>query len=295
MSSNNTRVKSLDEAEFMRGKLHGDSSAARKYADLVLASYSPWKLFKYELVTSLLGHIPGAVGLVLRKIAYRSLFNKIGRNVVFGRSVTIRCPENIVIGDNVIIDNYCLLDGRGAGEEKLVIGDNVVLNRGCIVQSKSGFLHIGDYSTIGAGSAVVSQGGVKIGRWVGIAGGCEVSGGLFEHCEPADDSSPPFVRYSKGPVTIGDNSILAYGAIVVDNVTVGNNCMIGAGCLVINDLPDNSIASSRPAVVLAKKPATQEEIKNEAKNSGTGPIGGGAGYCGHAGSTLLAKAATTDR
>lgn len=256
MSSDKTEVTSLDESQFMRGKLHGNTSAARKYAELVLTSYSPWKLFKYELLTGLFGYIPGAAGLVLRKTFYRSLFNKIGRNVVFGRSVTIRCPENIVIGDNVIIDDYCLLDGRGAVEEKLVIGDNVVLNRGCMVQSKSGFLHIGDYATIGAGSAVVAQGGVKIGRWVGIAGGCEVSGGLFEHCEAADDSSPPFVRYSKGPVTIGDNSILAYGAIVVDNVTVGKNCMIGAGCLVINDLPDNSVTSSRPAVVLAKKPLT---------------------------------------
>lgn len=254
MSSNQTDVKSLEEAQFMRSKLHGNSSAAKKYAELVLASYSPWKLFKYELLTSLFGYIPGAVGLVIRKTVYQLLFNKIGRNVVFGRSVTIRCPENIVIGDNVIIDDYCVLDGRGAGDDKLIIGDNVVLNRGCVVQSKSGFLHIGDYSTIGAGSAIIAQGGVKIGRWVGVAGGCEVSGGLFEHREPADDRSPPFVRYSKGPVTIGDNSILAYGAIIVDNVTVGKNCMVGAGCLLISDLPDHSVASSRPAVVLAKKP-----------------------------------------
>ncbi len=261
MSSNKTDVKSLDEAQFMRSKLHGDSSSARKYADLVLASYSPWKLFKYELVTGLFGYIPGAVGLVLRKMIYRSLFNNIGRNVVFGRSVTIRCPENIVIGDNVIIDDYCVLDGRGAGEGKLIVGDNVVLNRACVVQSKSGFLHIGDYSTVGAGSVVVSQGGVKIGRWVGIAGGCEISGGLFEHCAAANASSPPFVRYSKGPVTVGDNSILAYGAIVIDNVTVGKNCMIGAGCLVMNDLPDHSVASSRPAVVLAKKPVTESKIE----------------------------------
>jgi len=253
MAENNSEIQELDESQFMRGQLHGKQSALKKYSSLVIGNASFLSLLKYELIVLLFGFIPGALGLVLRKLFYPKLFSKIGKGVVFGRNVTIRCAENIAIGDNVVIDDDVVLDGRGAEQHGLVIGNNVVLNRGCVVQSKFGPLSIGDYSAIGAGSAIVAQGGVEIGRWVGIAGGCEVSGGLFELVEQEDDTTPPFRRYTKGPVSIGDNTTLAYGAIVVDGVSVGKNCMIGPGCVVMSNMKDETVASLRPAVVLPRR------------------------------------------
>ena len=259
MSKTNENITILDESAFMRGKLHGEQSNLEKYANLVLANYSLIKLIKYELIVLLVGSLPGALGLVLRKALYKKLFKKVGRNVVFGRNVTIRHGDRIEIGDNVVVDDNCVLDGRGALDQTFTIGNNVVLNRGCIVQSKWGSMEIGDYTAIGAGSAIVAQGGVRIGRWVGIAGACEVSGGLFEHSEQKDENSPPFTRYTKGPVTIDDNTTLGYGAIVVDGVNIGKNCMVGPGCLVISDMPDESIISSRPGVMVRRKKTEPSE------------------------------------
>jgi len=243
----------LDEASFMRGKLHGKESNLQKYANLVIGHYSFGALLKYELIIFFLGGLNGSVGLVLRKMLFPRLFLSVGKGVVFGRNVTIRCGKNIVIGDNVVIDDYSVLDGRGCSDTKITIGDNVVLNRGCVIQSKLGSISLGEYSTVGAGSVVVSQGeGVTIGRWVGIAGGCEISGGLFKHQPASSPEVPPFVRYTRGPVTLGDNTILAYGAIVIDGVTIGKNCMVGPGCVVISDLPDDAVISNRPGVVLKR-------------------------------------------
>jgi len=202
MNQQKESIAVLDEAAFMRGKLHGKQSNLQKYANLVTGSESLFALFKYELITAVFSGLPGALGLVLRKRFYRKLFGSIGNNVVFGKGINIRCGNNIIIGDNVVIDDYCVLDGRGAAEEKIIIGNNVVLNRGCTVQSKLGGLCIGDYSTIGAGSAIVAQGGVSIGKWVSIAGGCEVSGGLFKHRTTDNPDEAPFYRYTRGPVII---------------------------------------------------------------------------------------------
>lgn len=244
----------LDESHFMRGKLHGKESTLDKYCNLVLGYRSISALIKYELITLLFGYIPGALGLVLRKAVYPMLFDKIGRNVVFGRGMIIRCAKNISIGDDVVFDDYSVIDGRGADEDPIEIGNHVVINRGAFVHSKLGTIKIGDNSTIGAGTGLVAQGGsVRLGNWVSIAGGAEMSCGMFEHREVTEDNPYPFTRFTKGDITVGDNTVIAFGAIILDGVNVGKNCMVGAGCLVMDDLPDNAVISARPGIMLKKK------------------------------------------
>ena len=253
-------TKELNEGNFIRGKLFDkDKSTLGKYCGLVLGKKSIISLLHYELMTLLFGSLPGILGLVTRKYFYRTLFKKIGKNVIFGRNVTIRCPDNIEIGNNVVIDDNCYIDGRGASEGKLKIDDNVILARGCYVQSKVGPLHIGKYTNIGTGCNIVSHGGTYIGKWCGIAGGCEISGGLFRiNEEVKDDSNPPFLRYTKGPVKIGNYCIVAYGATVVDGVQIGDRCMIGPGALVVKDMLDKTSVSAYPAIVLKSKSPKKE-------------------------------------
>ena len=43
----------------------------------------------------------------------RSLLGACGRNVVFGQNVVLRHPHKIRIGDNVVIDDNCLIDAKG--------------------------------------------------------------------------------------------------------------------------------------------------------------------------------------
>ena len=110
-------MQKLDEQDYIRSKLFGSNvSVIRRYADLVVGpEASWWQLLRYEMITMLFGGLPGALGLALRKLFYPRLFRRCGRGVVFGRDLVIRNGHRIALGDNVIIDDACVIDGRGAG------------------------------------------------------------------------------------------------------------------------------------------------------------------------------------
>ena len=64
--------------------------------------------------------------------------------------------------------------------------------------------------------------------------------------------------------TIGDNSIIYAGAVIVGPVTIGKNCVIGANSVVTSDIPDNSIAVGAPAKVI-KTVSCHKKIKTVRK------------------------------
>ena len=67
--------------------------------------------------------------------------------------------------------------------------------------------------------------------------------------------------------TIGDNTVIGMGSIVLSGAVIGKNCIIGAGALVTGKmvLPDNSIACGNPAKVV--RCLTEEEIEANRKNA----------------------------
>lgn len=52
--------------------------------------------------------------------------------------------------------------------------------------------------------------------------------------------------------TIGDNSLIGIGSIILNHVRIGKNCLIGAGCLLTEgkEIPDNSLVVGSPGKVL---------------------------------------------
>ena len=61
--------------------------------------------------------------------------------------------------------------------------------------------------------------------------------------------------------TIGDNTLVGMGAIVLNGAKIGNNCIIGAGALVTGkmDAPDGSMILGSPAKVVRQ--LTEAEIE----------------------------------
>lgn len=61
--------------------------------------------------------------------------------------------------------------------------------------------------------------------------------------------------------TIGDNSLIGMGTILLDGVKIGKNCIIGAGSLVTKNtsIPDGAMAFGRPAKVIRN--LTAQEIE----------------------------------
>jgi carbonic anhydrase/acetyltransferase-like protein (isoleucine patch superfamily) len=52
--------------------------------------------------------------------------------------------------------------------------------------------------------------------------------------------------------TIGDNSLVGIGAVVLNNARIGRNCIVGAGSVVTEnkEFPDNSLILGSPAKVV---------------------------------------------
>jgi len=229
----------------------GAASPLSTYRSLVYGRSSKVGFCLYELVTTLFGSFPGGLGYLLRKKCYPPFFKKWGQGVILGKNVTIRHPHRISIGDNVTIDDNCVLDGRGAGEAGLVLEDRVLVNRNCMLLAKKGPIHIAGRASIGANSVIVSTAGVAIGRGALFAGGCYLSAGSYEV-----DSPLPFIEQegtSAGPISIGDNVWLGTRVTVLDGVTVGAHAVIGAHALVSRDIPDHSVAVGVPARTIRKR------------------------------------------
>lgn len=62
--------------------------------------------------------------------------------------------------------------------------------------------------------------------------------------------------------TIGDNTLIGMGSIIMNGAKIGSHCLIGAGSLVTSGtvIPDGSVAFGRPARVV--RPCTETEIRN---------------------------------
>ena len=254
--------KKIEEAHFARHLLLDEHQPRwRRYAALVTGKSSLGALLAYEVKTGFLGGIPGATGLFVRGKLYPSLFKRAGPGLNIGRSVVIRHADKIALGANVTLDDYCVLDGRGAGEEGLLIGDNAIIGRAAIVQSKLGSIRLGNNCNIGAQSVVISQGDrIDIEDWCQIAGGCKISGGRFKLTHDPQDGFP-YERESGGPIRIATGCFLGMGVIVSDGASIGAFSTIGSGAVISQSVPAHAIVMPRPPVIVGSTAPSQPQMQ----------------------------------
>ncbi|PWN00014.1 MAG: gamma carbonic anhydrase family protein [Massilioclostridium sp.] len=130
-----------------------------------------------------------------------------------------------------------------------------------------GDVSIGEYSSIWYHAVIrgdLSQ--IKIGDRSNIQDGCILH----------SDAGMPLtignqVTVGHGAIlhscTIGDNSLIGMGAIVLNGAKIGKNCIVGADALVTQNtiVPDNSLIFGNPAKV--KRSLTPEEIQHNTANA----------------------------
>lgn len=227
-------------------------SALRRYQDLVVGSRSLWRLVVHELVVLSSSWVPGALGLVLRKLLYPLLLGSVGRGVVFGQGVVLRHPRKIRLGDGVVVDDLVVLDAKGTANRGIDVGRGVFLGRGTILSCKDGDIVIGDHGNFGFHCEVFSGSSVTVGRHGLFAAQTYLVGGghAFEDPSRAVVDQP---RSSHG-IVLGDNVWLGTGAKVLDGVRIGHDVVVGANAVVNGDLPDGAIAAGVPARVLRSRP-----------------------------------------
>jgi 2,3,4,5-tetrahydropyridine-2-carboxylate N-succinyltransferase len=96
-------------------------------------------------------------------------------------------------------------------------------------------------------NAVVGARG-KLGKRVHLGAGAVVAGVL----------EPP----SKSPCEIGDNVLIGANAVILEGVKIGKNSVVAAGAVVVNDVPENVVVAGTPAKIIKNvDDSTKEKTK----------------------------------
>jgi acetyltransferase-like isoleucine patch superfamily enzyme len=223
-------------------------SAVQRYMDLFVGERGWWPLLRYELVMLVAAWVPGALGLFLRKHLYPCLLGGCGKNVAFGANVTLRHPRKVHLGDDVAVDDGCVLDAKGTANQGIRIGRGVFLGRNTILACKDGDIVLEDGVNISYQCAVFSASSVRIGADTLLAAFCYVVGGGHDFAR----TDVPVIRQarpSKG-IDIGRGAWLGAGAAVLDGVNIGHDAIIGAHAVVTEDVPPFAVAAGTPARVI---------------------------------------------
>jgi acetyltransferase-like isoleucine patch superfamily enzyme len=228
-------------------------SPLRKYQDLVVGSRGIWSLVRFELLTTLFGGLSGIAGLGLRRLLYPSLLGRVGRNVVFGKDMTLRHPGRVRLGANVVVEDGCVLDAKGSGHDGIEIGDGVFVGRSTILSCKGGFIEVGNHVNLGIACVVLSESRVVIGDNCIFAAHCYLVAGGNHDFSRTDIPIIQQPSVSRGGITVEPNVWLGVRVTVLDGVTIGRDSVVGAGSLVTRDIPPFSVVAGVPARVIRSR------------------------------------------
>ncbi len=237
--------KEIYEDKIQKQLFNEKQSKISKYMDLFIGKRSFLSLIKYEFIITLFQNMPGAAGILFRSLFYPILFKKVGKGVSFGRGITIRHPHKIIIDDNVVIDESCVLDAKGLNNEGIHIKDGVFIGRNSTLYCKNGNIVLEKNVNIGFNSQVFSGSEIHVGENTIIASYVYIIGGGHEYSNidiPISEQGKPSLG-----IEIEKNCWLGAGAKILDGVKIGSDAIVGAGSVVSMDIPPFSIAVGVPA------------------------------------------------
>lgn len=229
----------------------GGSNPLARYQEVIVGSTSLGRLLYFEWC-AWLAWIPGALGLLLRKVFWKRLFASCGDGVMFGAGVVLRHPGRIRLGDRVVISDGCILDGRSSDRlDAIIIGNNAILSNDVMLSCKNGQIRLGDQVGINARTIIQSTNDcpVVIGQDCIIGQSCLIiGGGSYDIGDPEVVIREQPIR-PDGGVVLEENVWLGGKVTVLGGATVGRGSVLAAGSVVTRPIPAFSIAMGVPARV----------------------------------------------
>jgi acetyltransferase-like isoleucine patch superfamily enzyme len=108
-----------------------------------------------------------------------------------------------------------------------------------------GEIRVGDHVLMNPGVRIVSADSITIGKDCMLAMHCHLSDADWH-----DVDHRIFAPGKTRAINIGNNVWLGDGVRVLKGVTIGDNTIVGAGSVVVKSLPEGVIAAGNPAVVI---------------------------------------------
>jgi len=154
-----------------------------------------------------------------------------GENVFISKKASIYGAENIIIGNNVRVDDFCILSG------KITIGNYVHISAYCVLYGKFG-IEIGNYSGISPRCTIFSATDDFSGNY------------MISPMVPAE-----YTNIINGLVKLSDYVQIGTNTVIMPSVTIGKGSVTGAFTFVTKNINPWKICFGIPA----------KEIKNRSK------------------------------
>jgi len=166
----------------------------------------------------------------------------------------------VKVGGNLYIRGLPHIISRTRG--KVVIGDNckifssqysnpVGINHGCVIRTLLPDASISIGHDVGlSGATILARKNIIIGNHVLFGGNCTILDSDHHPLGPEERLNNHSKEIQSKSVVIGDNVWLGLNVIVLKGVTIGKNSVIAAGSVVVKDIPENVLAAGNPAKMI---------------------------------------------
>lgn len=164
----------------------------------------------------------------------KSKLKSCGTNVIIGKTVRIRYPELVEIGDNVIIDDFTYISTN------LKLYSNIHISSGCkIIGGKNAFVEMFTFSTL-APNVVLS------------AGSDDYIDGIATPIVPLKFKANSI----SGKIIIKKHCIVGANSVVLPNVIFNTGSALGALSLANEDLEEYKLYAGIPARLIKSRNKT---------------------------------------
>ncbi|HET9417784.1 MAG TPA: acyltransferase [Chthoniobacterales bacterium] len=170
-------------------------------------------------------------------------------------------PSNVEFAEGFYCESaqiFRMLRNKQPGA--VIIGKHVSCYAGCsFAVGENGRCTIGDFTLLN-GALIMAEEKIDIGSYCLISWNVGIADSDFHPLEPAQRlldaqalapfyaSRPPRPKLGTAPVKICDNVWVGMNAIILKGVTIGENSVVAAGAVVTKSVAPNTVVAGNPAV-----------------------------------------------
>ena len=177
-------------------------------------------------------------------------------------------PPGVEWGEGLYLETAQIFRHLRSREPRSVVfGNHVSCYSGCSFSvGVKGRCTVGDYTLLN-GALIMAEERIEIGSYCLISWNVGIADSDFHPLDPAArrqdalalapylKNRPPRPEIRTAPVLIRDNVWIGMGAVILKGVTIGENSVVAAGAIVTRDVPPNTVVAGNPARVVKELPS----------------------------------------